>query len=70
MTDLEKLKSTFDELGIEYDHGQTYREVDPDYDAICLGKRIGIRCDGYGRSFACFLFEKKTGKLISYGVWE
>ena len=76
MTDLERLKMTFDALGISYVVHCAERKRGPFYLSvseaeiaidICLSISEGT---GYFGFHCDFYFESYTGKFIEHGVWE
>lgn len=71
MTDLEKLQSVLTEVGIDYEMNPARKVLGmhEGFDALFIGEGIG-KCDGYHDFFAAFNFDKTSGRLVNYGVWE
>lgn len=63
MTDFEKLKEVFTSLGIACSDELGGVEIEKDVDSIYIE-------EGYSGFYTVFNFDKKTGKLKSYGAYE
>jgi len=71
MTDFEKLKKTFDEIGCEYEVERQCDLVKLPWDGkiITFDQIIAIDYDGIGDYFICY-FYFLNGKFQGHGCWE